>query len=82
MFFSDDDDDEDDLEDDEARIQKEMAGFVVDEDEAEEESDNEVDFFYVALFTAVHYFQFLLILLPIGLIYFCLVKVELNVRKT
>ncbi|VDD93440.1 unnamed protein product [Enterobius vermicularis] len=40
---SDDDDDEDDLEDDEARIQKEMAGFVVDEDEAEEESDNEDD---------------------------------------
>lgn len=45
---SDDEDDEedDDGEDDEAKIQKEMAGFVVDEDEADEDEgeDNEVCF--------------------------------------
>lgn len=46
--YSDDEDDEeeDDGEDDEAKIQKEMAGFVVDEDEADEDEgdDNEVCF--------------------------------------
>uniref|UniRef100_A0A915AX80 Suppressor of Ty 6 homolog n=5 Tax=Parascaris univalens TaxID=6257 RepID=A0A915AX80_PARUN len=38
---SDDDDDEEDVEDDEARIKKEMAGFVVDEDVDEEDDDND-----------------------------------------